>query len=413
MQVTLKITEDSKVELIKDNCQAVQGECCVTDFVFEFPETIKGHAIDEYVKHIEFGECKQYGECVKFLDAIEGDTYKLNDKCTAFKKIMVQLVLERNADGEKIIWKTVPFMLEFVESVNAEGSIELQAQILHLEDIKNDWQAYIKAHTLRIIYRVGDVPAADATSLGDTIFYLGANSNEPYALTYGHYYRCTFANNVYAWTDLTQDPSLADVANGVREINQNQTTQFWIGTAEDLENEVPQDNVLYLPIDQDQKGIFNDTLTEMAEDEKYKLAYPIKFEDGHLKYGGEIVRRQTLIFESSEGVGIDYDTPLDISALGLQDNDLITIEFAMRGDTYVGREQVTGRVGMTHSTCGYLAGNSGRIMQFASFVATKAAISVKRAATQQIIVGILDNEISYSTLEGNIFTIYKIYKVIE
>ena len=141
MQITLKITEDSKVELVKDNCELVQGECCFTDFVFNFPETIKGYAIGEYTKYIEFAECKDLGECVKFVDEIKGDKYELNEMCTAFKKIMVQVVLERVADGKMIVWKTIPFTLEFAESVNANGTTAIQTQLLHLTEIRNEWQA--------------------------------------------------------------------------------------------------------------------------------------------------------------------------------------------------------------------------------------------------------------------------------
>lgn len=286
MQITLNITEDSNVEVIRnDECKAVQGECCITDLTFVFPETIKGIAIDEFTKHIEFGECKKYGECKKFLDELEGDTYELNDVCTQFEKIMVQVVLTKG----NVIWKSLPFMLEFHESINAEGDIVIQTQILHLQEIKDDWQAYIKAHTLRIIKRVGDIPTAEATSLGDTIFYLGANCESPYLMTYGHYYACNFANGVYEWTDLTQDPSLEDVANGVREISRNQTLQFWKNTAAEFKNEVPQENTLYLIEDEDKRALQHEILAEMAADPTYNLAYPITQNDG-----------ETLIFDDKK-----------------------------------------------------------------------------------------------------------------
>ena len=93
MQIVFNIAEDSNVELVKGEYELVQGECCVTELKFNFPATIKGVAIGNYKKRIEFGECKELGECVKFVDDINGDIYELGDKCTAFKKIMVQLVL--------------------------------------------------------------------------------------------------------------------------------------------------------------------------------------------------------------------------------------------------------------------------------------------------------------------------------
>lgn len=287
MILTLNITEDSKVELIKDGCEAVQGEHNVTILNINFPSTIKGYSIDNYAKQIEFAECKELGECVKFMDVLEGNTYKLCSTCTQFEKLMIQFTLKNLVDeAEPIVWKTVPFMLEFCESINAENNKEVQVTLLSLAEIKaewatdlnttkNAWEAFIKAHTLRMIYKVGDVPTPDATSLGDTIFYLGENSTEPYTLTYGHYYRCNLANGAYEWTDLTIDPNLADVANGIREINHNQTMQFWVGTKEELENEVPQPNVGYIP---------------QVEDD-----------DGVIRLGDMIIPQKRLLFSSNEG----------------------------------------------------------------------------------------------------------------
>ena len=293
MEITLNITEDSKVELIKDNCEAVQGENNVTILNINFPSTIKGYSIDNYTKQIEFGECKELGECKKFFDVLNGNSYKLCSTCTQFEKIMIQFTLKNLIDeAEPIIWKSMPFALEFCESINAENAKEVQATLLSLVEIKAEWENYIKSNTLRMIYKVGDVPTANATSVGDTIFYLGANSTDPYTLTYGHYYRCNYVNDAYEWTDLTQDPSLADVANGVREINKNQTMQFWLGTKEELENEAIQDNVAYVPIDQDIKQSFDEVLTEMAEDETYNLAYPIKDDEGAPTYHGAALKRQ-------------------------------------------------------------------------------------------------------------------------
>lgn len=262
MQITLNITEDSKVELVKDNCELVQGECCFTDFVFNFPATIKGHAIGEYAKSIEFAECKELGECVKFVDEIKGDKYELDEMCTAFKKIMVQIVLERVADGKKITWKTVPFTLEFAESVNANGTAAVQAQLLSLTEIKNGWEAFIKANTLRMVYSSGNVATADASSNGDTIFYLGENID---GFTYGHYYRCVYVGGAYSWTDLTQDPSLEGVANGIKEINKNRTMQVFVGNDEEIENATHGDNVIYIDEDKDATEVFDDVLTAMAQ----------------------------------------------------------------------------------------------------------------------------------------------------
>ena len=279
MIITLNITEDSKVELVReDACEAVQKESNITILKLNLPATIKGHPIENYTKQIEFGECKEVGECAKFYDKVEGDEYRLCDICTQFKKVMVQFTLTNSIDEDApIIWKTIPFALEFCESINADQTMQAQATLLSLAEIEKEWQNYIKTNTLRVIYKVGEVPTADAASLGDTIFYLGENVTSPYALTYGHYYRCTFANEKYAWTDLTQDPSIEGVANGIREINQSRTMQVWVGTKEELANEADlQENVMYIPEDHDIKQSFDEVLTAMANDPEYRLVYPIK-----------------------------------------------------------------------------------------------------------------------------------------
>lgn len=290
MEITLNITEDSKVELVKDSCEAVQGENNVTILKINFPSTIKGYSIDNYTKQIEFGECKELGECVKFFDVLEGNTYKLCSTCTQFKKLMIQFTLKNLVDeAEPIVWKTIPFALEFCESINAENTKQVQVALLSMAEILTEWENYIKANTFRVINKVGDVPTADATSLGDTIFYLGANSTSPYTLTYGHYYRCNFVNDVYEWTDLTQDPSLEGVANGIREINNNQSMQLWVGTKEELKNETTQDNVIYIPEDHDMTETFDEILTEMAEKN-----------DGVLKVSDTILPRKKLVWEKDK-----------------------------------------------------------------------------------------------------------------
>lgn len=282
MQIVFNIAEDSNVELVKGEYELVQGECCVTELKFNFPATIKGVAIDNYKKRIEFGECKDLGECVKFVDDINGDIYELGEYCTAFKKIMVQVVLTYN----NIKWKSIPVVLEFHESVNAEGNTVIQAQLLNLATIEREWQdemtatktaweSFIKANTLRMIHRAGDVPTADASSLGDTIFYLGANTDTAPLLVYGHYYKCNYANGVYEWTDLTQDQSLAGVADGIREINKNQTLQVWVGTAAELENEVPQENVAYIAEDAELRDVILEVIPKYPKAENAEQAYKL------------------------------------------------------------------------------------------------------------------------------------------
>lgn len=247
MQIVFNIAENSTVEVVKGEYALLQGECCVTELKFNFPETIRGVAIGNYKRRIEFGECKELGECAKFIDDINGDTYELGEQCTAFKKIIVQVVLTYDT----IKWKTKPVVLEFEESVNAEGNTVIQAQILTLEQIEREWENYIKANTFRVVYSASNVPTADAASLGETIFYLGPNTNPTPLLIYGHYYRCNYVDGVYEWTDLTQDPSLEGVANGFREVNKNQTLQAWVGTTDEYNalTEEEKKNVLAIVTD--------------------------------------------------------------------------------------------------------------------------------------------------------------------
>lgn len=341
MEITLNITEDSKVELVKDNCEAVQGESNVTILKVNFPSTIKGYSIDNYTKQIEFGECKELGECIKFYDILEGDTYKLCDTCTQFEKLLVQFTLKNLVDeDEPIVWKTTPFMLEFCESINAENTKEVQTTLLSLAEIKDEWETelnttkdewetFVKTNAMRVIYKVGDVPTANADVLGDTIFYLGANSTSPYVLTYGHYYRCTYTNEKYEWTDLTVDPSLADVANGVREINNSKTMQFWIGTAAELENEVIQENVVYIPEDHDIKISFDEVLTEMANNENYKLAYPFKYENGVIKFKNVVIPQKKVLWENSLGLDVTDVATVELDET-IEEGDFLEVTYSAR-----------------------------------------------------------------------------------
>lgn len=314
MIITLNITEDSKVELVRDNCEAVQRESNVTIFKLNFPQSINGYPTANYTKQIEFGECKKLGECVKFFDIVEGDEYKLCDICTQFKKVMVQFTLTNTVDAaEPIIWKTIPFALEFAESINAEASKQAQATLLSLNEILVEWENYIKANTLRIIHNAGDVAPADANAVGDLIFYLGANATSPYVLEYGHYYQCTLVNGVYSWTDLTSDPVLGAIAGGVRDLGTGGVLQFATVTADKMDEVATQDGVLYIPEDLDPQETFFQVLTEMSENEKYNIALPVREKDaetgeytGVLEYNGGVLPLQKLIFDGGEnGVVIE------------------------------------------------------------------------------------------------------------
>ena len=290
MIITLNITEDSRVVLVKDGCEAVQGEHNATTLVLNLPSTIKGYSIDNYKKNIEFKECKDFGECAKFYDVVEGNTYDLCSTCTQYKKIMIQFTLTNTVDEEEpIVWKTIPFALEFTESINAENEKTVQVALLSLAEILDEWEAYIKSNTLRMVYSASEVPEADAKSLGDTIFYLGENITEPYTLEYGYYYRLLLVDDVYTWVNIVKDPNIGDVSNGIREINKNVILQFWQGTQAELDNVVKQPNVFYIPTDQDANAEINEILTNMSYSGLYKLAYPITQEDKQLKYYGKTI----------------------------------------------------------------------------------------------------------------------------
>jgi hypothetical protein len=92
------------------------------------------------------------------------------------------------------------------------------------------------------------------------------------------------------------------VANSIREINKQQPIQLWVGTKEELEVEDTQPNVAYVPIDVDIKETFDEVLTEMSEDENYKLAYIKEDENAVLKINDdEIISRKKLIYKNAEG----------------------------------------------------------------------------------------------------------------
>lgn len=233
----IKIKEDRTAELVRESEDFVQGECCATVFNFEFPTTIKGVDILNYSKTIEFGECKDFGDCVKFVDVINGDTYDLKEFCTCFKKIMVQVVLTKIDGDNKIVWKTIPFTIDFHESVNAEGVQPIQSQLLSLEEIKeawtvelnaakDGWENFVNANCVQVAKSLATIPSPEDCDCA-VMLYLGLNDG---GYIYGHYYQSVNRGGVIIWEDLNPATTIIDVANGIRELNKDRTVQLWTGT---------------------------------------------------------------------------------------------------------------------------------------------------------------------------------------
>ena len=330
MRIKLKLNETSNVELIPcDECKAIQGEENVTVLEIEYPETIKDYPINNYIKYIEFAECKEFGPCAKFSDEITSNEYELKEPATSFRKLRAQFVFKNIVDelGKTVIWKSKVFELEFGEAINAEGSSEIQSQLLSLKEIKDGWEDYVTNNCFTVVYDINNMLTIDENDLNRMVFYLGVNSTDPYILTYGHYYRCTSETidgvTIYKWTDLTQDPSLADVANGIREINNSQTVQLWLGDEEEIDPSSIQDNTVYLAENGDLKPIINDTLNEMSEDENYSLVL-LRKEDENVKNNDNIMSQKKLLWTGN--VRPTSDDPINLSSFGLKEGDKLQFD---------------------------------------------------------------------------------------
>ncbi len=287
MNKNITVNEDGTVVVEKCAHNSVQGETNIVYLNFTLPSTICGIDIGEYQKFIEFKECKQFGECKKFYDIIDGTTYALLDTITNYGNVKTQLRFEYETEaGEIKRWKSEIFELSFDEAINAEETAAAQNELLSLTEIlneyegdikttKEDWEAYIKDNTFRVVSNYASVPVADADTLGETIFYLGSNIPDPnnpeiYLFEFGCYYRCIAAEEggvvTYSWNCITKDPNFSAVAYGIKEVNNQKTMQLWVGTEEERENEVAQPNTIYLTEDTDLKPLFYEVLTEMLND---------------------------------------------------------------------------------------------------------------------------------------------------
>lgn len=116
MYIDFKVYESSKVEQTSENVDILQGENNITSLRFALPETIRGYKIANYTQEIKFES--ERGDVLRFY--MDGGSFALTNKITAFKSVWVQLVLTNSKDeAEPIVWRSKPFKIEFVKSINA------------------------------------------------------------------------------------------------------------------------------------------------------------------------------------------------------------------------------------------------------------------------------------------------------
>lgn len=119
MYIDFKVYETSKVEQMSDNA-ILQGESNINILRFALPETIRGYNIANYKQEIKFESEK--GEVLRFN--MKDEEFALIRQITRFKSALVQLILTNNTDEAKpIIWRTIPFKLDFKKSINAVNAI--------------------------------------------------------------------------------------------------------------------------------------------------------------------------------------------------------------------------------------------------------------------------------------------------
>lgn len=118
MYIDFKVYETSKVEQMSDKA-VLQGENNNTIFRFALPEKIRGYNIANYTQEIKFESEK--GQVLRFY-MTKGE-FALKREITAFKSVLVQLVLTNTKDeDEPIVWRTIPFKYDFIKSINAVKS---------------------------------------------------------------------------------------------------------------------------------------------------------------------------------------------------------------------------------------------------------------------------------------------------
>lgn len=120
MNINFIVYETSKVEPIGEQVAVLQGENNNKIFNFTLPATIRGYAIANYTQEIKFESEK--GEVLRFY--MTNGQFALKSEITRFKSALVQLVLINSIDEDKpIVWRTIPFKYDFVQSINAVNEI--------------------------------------------------------------------------------------------------------------------------------------------------------------------------------------------------------------------------------------------------------------------------------------------------
>lgn len=116
MYIDFTVYENSKVEQMCDKVDILQGESNNKILRFALPEKIRGYKITNFTQEIKFESEK--GQVLRFY-MTKGE-FALTSEITAFKSVLVQLVLTNTKDeAEPIVWRTIPFKYDFIKSINA------------------------------------------------------------------------------------------------------------------------------------------------------------------------------------------------------------------------------------------------------------------------------------------------------
>lgn len=119
MYTDFKVYESSKVERLGE-INILQGENNINILRFALPETIRGYNIANFTKEIKFESEK--GEVLRFR--MDDNQFAFIRQVTRFKSVLVQLILTNSIDEkEPIVWRTIPFKLDFIKSINAVSAI--------------------------------------------------------------------------------------------------------------------------------------------------------------------------------------------------------------------------------------------------------------------------------------------------
>ena len=114
--VDFKVDETGNVKNLSEEAAVLQGESNRTTFYFMLPPYIRGYNGLNYTQEIVFKSEK--GQVLRFN--MNNSEFALNREITAFKSVLVQLVLTNTEDeDEPIVWRSIPFKYDFIKSINA------------------------------------------------------------------------------------------------------------------------------------------------------------------------------------------------------------------------------------------------------------------------------------------------------